>query len=214
MPRVFADAPPSDSGVWGRQVELHRGQVCLVDAASGRGKSSLCAYIYGYRQDYEGVISFDGDTSGGGGVKRDIRTLSRGEWSSIRRSGLAIMMQDLRLFPELSARENVELKNRLTHGLTAAQIDEMFERLGIADKADAKVAHLSLGQQQRVAFVRTLCQSAGFVLLDEPVSHLDDVNAAAMAAILSEWAARQGAGVVVTSIGRHLPMEYDKIIEL
>ena len=70
------------------------------------------------------------------------------------------------------------------------------------------------GQQQRVAFVRGLCQPADFFFLDEPVSHLDDGNGQIMARILKEEAARQGAGVIVTSIGKHLPLEYDRVLSL
>ena len=73
---------------------------------------------------------------------------------------------------------------------------------------------MSYGQQQRVAFVRMLCQPADFFFLDEPVSHLDDGNGQIMARILKEEAARQGAGVIVTSIGKHLPLEYDRVLSL
>jgi ABC-type lipoprotein export system ATPase subunit len=204
VPAVFAAAPPA-SEIWLRDVVLRRGEVCLIEAASGGGKSSLCGYIDGYRRDYQGVIHFDG---------RDIRELRRHEWSMLRRGPLAVMMQDLRLFPELTATENVLLKNNLTHRFTRPQIAELFERLGIGDKADTPVAKLSFGQQQRVAFVRTLCQEADFIILDEPVSHLDDANAAAMAAILGESAKASGAGIVVTSIGKHFDLSWDKILSL
>jgi ABC-type lipoprotein export system ATPase subunit len=204
VPEVFAAAPPA-SDVWLRDVELRRGEMCLVESASGGGKSSLCGYLYGYRRDYQGVIRFDG---------RDIRELRRVEWSRLRRGPLALMMQDLRLFPELTAMENVLLKNNLSHHLTHARIVELFERLGIGDKMGSSVAKLSFGQQQRVAFVRTLCQEADFIILDEPVSHLDDRNATAMAGILREYAKASGAGVIVTSIGKHFSLPWDKILSL
>jgi ABC-type lipoprotein export system ATPase subunit len=205
LPAVFAAAPPEGSQVWLADVGFGRGEVCLVESASGGGKSSLCGYLYGYRRDYQGVIRFDG---------RDIRELRRGEWSRLRRTELAVMMQDLRLFPELTAMENVLLKNNLTRSMTRAQIDGLFEALGIGEKRDAPVGRLSFGQQQRVAFVRTLCQRADFLLLDEPVSHLDDRNAATMARILAEHVRASGAGVVVTSIGKHFDIPYDKTFAL
>lgn len=205
MPAVFADSPPAGSGVWCGDVTLHRGETCLLEAVSGGGKSSLLAYLYGYRDDYSGLIAFDGE---------DVRSLSVRRWCEVRRESLAMMFQDLRLFPELTAMENVVLKNNLTGHKTHAEIDELFARLGIADKRDVPVARMSFGQQQRVAFVRMVCQRADFFMMDEPVSHLDDTNGAVMAQLVAEEAARQGAGVVVTSIGKHPAMAYDKTLRV
>ena len=73
---------------------------------------------------------------------------------------------------------------------------------------------MSFGQQQRVAFIRALCQPCDFIFLDEPVSHLDDGNARIMGQILSEEVQRQGMGVIVTSIGKHRPLEYTKVFSL
>ena len=110
--------------------------------------------------------------------------------------------------------ENVEIKNKLTGFKSRAQIDEWFDMLGISDKRDAKVGRMSFGQQQRVAMIRALVQPFDFILADEPISHLDDSNADIMGKILMEEAKMQGAGVIITSIGKHMNMDYDKIIKL
>ena len=115
----------------------------------------------------------------------------------------------MRLFPELTALENVELKNQLTNYKTQAEVEQMFDRLGIADKLHSPASRLSIGQQQRVAIIRTLCQPASFYLLDEPVSHLDNQNNAVAAQLIDQEASRQGAAVVVTSVGNHLALNYD-----
>ena len=81
------------------------GEYYLIEATSGAGKSSLCSYIYGWRGDYSGTISFD---------DRDIRELDAKAWGEIRRSSLSFLFQDMRLFDELTAWENVKLKNDLT----------------------------------------------------------------------------------------------------
>ena len=60
LPRVFAGREAIPSDVWQCPLSLHRGTVYLVTAESGSGKSSLCAYLYGYRKDYSGTIAFDG----------------------------------------------------------------------------------------------------------------------------------------------------------
>ena len=155
LPDVFADNPPVGSEIWRRDVTFDKGRVYLVEAASGSGKSSFCGYLYGYRRDYSGTILFD---------DRDIRELSVGEWSGLRCRSLAMMFQGLRLFPELSAVDNVRLKNNLTGRRSEAEIAWLFEALGIAEKRETSVSKLSFGQQQRVAFIRMLCQPADFML--------------------------------------------------
>lgn len=197
---MFAGQSGIHSDVWQRDITLLRGKRYLISAESGTGKSSMCSYIYGYRQDYSGTIAFD---------EQDISSLTVAQWCDIRRRHIAYLPQDMRLFPELTAMENVELKNRLTAFKTPAQIRSLFEAMGIEDKMDSTVAKLSIGQQQRVAIIRTLCQPCDFILLDEPVSHLDDENNRTVARLITEEADRQGAGVIATSVGYHLQMDVD-----
>lgn len=205
LPQVFADRDRITSDVWHQSLEWKKGERVLIEAASGTGKSSLCSYIYGYRNDYQGIICFDG---------KNIKGLSVDDWVNIRQSSLSMLFQELRLFPELSAWENVQIKNTLTNFKQKKDIKTWFEALGIADKWDVPLGKLSFGQQQRVALMRALCQPFDFIFLDEPVSHLDEENGHIMAAVLNEEADKQGAGIVVTSIGKHLELDYDKTLKL
>ena len=205
LPRVFAGHDGIHSEVWLQDVTLERGQRYLISAESGTGKSSMCSYIYGYRQDYSGDIAFDG---------QNIRSLTVAQWCEIRQRHIAYLPQDMRLFGEITALENVELKNRLTNHKSPVEIRQLFEALGIADKMDSLASKLSIGQQQRVAIIRTLCQPCDFILLDEPVSHLDEENNRLVARLITDEAQRQGAGVVATSVGYHLKMEGAKTISL
>ena len=201
LPEVFAGKDCINSDVWHKNVELERGNFYLIEAASGTGKSSLCSYIYGYRSDYQGIICFDDN---------NIRSLSVKDWVEIRKRSLSMLFQDLRLFTELTALENVQLKNSLTGFKKKKEIKDLFFELGIGDKMNVPVGKMSFGQQQRVALIRSLCQPFDFLFMDEPISHLDEVNAKNMARIITEEATRQGAGVVVTSIGKHLELDYTK----
>lgn len=205
LPQVFAERTHIQSDVWHRELEFRKGHSYLIEAASGTGKSSLCNYIYGHRKDYQGIICFD-DTN--------IGSFSVAQWVEIRRRSLSMLFQDLRLFPELTALENVLLKNNLTNHKRKNEIINLFELLGVADKRDELAGKLSFGQQQRVAFVRSLCQPFDFIFLDEPVSHLDDANGQLMADLLATEARAQGAGIVVTSIGKHINLAYDNVLKL
>lgn len=205
LPRVFAQRDSITSDIWHRDLIFRKRERCLIEAASGTGKSSLCSYLYGYRGDYEGIITFDG---------KNIRSLDTAGWTALRRRSLSLLFQELRLFPELTALENVLLKNRLSGYKSRQEILTLFEAAGIADKVNEKTGILSFGQQQRVAFIRCLCQPFDFILLDEPVSHLDENNARILARLLEEEAGRQGAGILVTSIGKALPLSYDHTYKL
>lgn len=205
LPAVFAGRENIDSDVWRRMITFEKGKSYLIEAASGTGKSSLCCFIYGYRKDYEGIIRFDNN---------DVRNLSKNDWTDVRQRSLGMMFQELRLFPELTAAENVILKNNLTHFREEQQIRKWFTMFEIEDKWNEPVGRMSFGQQQRVAFMRMLCQPSDFLFMDEPVSHLDDDNSKIMGDILLSEIRERRVGVIVTSIGRRLNMEYDVEIKL
>ena len=124
LPEVFAGRDGIVSDVWHRQVAFQKGKMYLIEAASGTGKSSLCSFIYGYRTDYQGIITFDGE---------NVRKLTVKQWTSIRKRALSMLFQELRLFGELTAWENVQLKNGLTGLCRNQQVKDWFEQLGIAD---------------------------------------------------------------------------------
>ncbi len=204
LPSIFKNEKVS-SEIWLNDLEFTKGKSYLIEADSGKGKSSLLSYILGYRDDYEGNIFFD-DIS--------LKTISPELWTSIRRRNVSMLFQELRLFPELTSWDNVQIKNKLTNYLSPKTIKEQFERLGISDKIDTKVEFMSYGQRQRLAFIRALAQPFDFLLLDEPVSHLDEDNAGVMSQMIKERMKETGAGLIVTSVGRILPMDYDERYKL
>ena len=205
LPRVFLDGQIPESEIWKRNVRFERGGRYLIEAASGTGKSSLCAYIFGSRRDYEGVMRFD---------DIDIRTLSIAQWQEVRRRHLAYLPQELALFPELTALQNIRLKNDLTCYATDEQIRNWLDRMGIGARTDFPVGQMSIGQQQRVAIIRAICQPFDFIFLDEPVSHLDSDNNRIAAEIVAEEAQRQGAAVIATSVGNQLALDGCKLLRL
>ncbi len=207
LPEVFEGHVPMNpqSDVWGHDLIFEKGKSYLVKAASGRGKSSLCSYIYGLRKDYSGRITFD---------EQDLNNISEKEWNLIRQNSLGILFQDLRLFDELNAIENVMVKSNLTACKGRDEIVSMLKELGLGNRLEQPIRMMSFGQQQRVAFVRMLCQQADFLLLDEPVSHLDDDNARVMAQMLRREAERNGTGLIITTVGHDLPYDYDKTLIL
>lgn len=205
LPQVFAQRDDLQSEVWNQEVTFRKGHLYLIEADSGQGKSTFCSYVTGYRHDFSGQLLFD---------QREVRSLKVKEWVDIRKQHVSHLYQELRLFSELTAIENVEIKNKLTGYKSKGEIVAWFERLGIADRMNAKIGKMSFGQQQRVAMIRALVQPFDFLLADEPISHLDDSNSAVMGAIMLEEAKRQGASVIVTSIGKHMDLNYERVLKL
>lgn len=192
IPNVFAESDLSKSAIWNKMVCFSKGTSYLIAAESGTGKSSLFDYIYGRRNDYSGVLTLDNS---------DIATMNIAEKQKIRREQLSVVYQGFRLFPELTAWENIILKNKLTNHKSDEEISHFFERLGIAEKKDKPLAKLSFGQQQRVATIRSLCQPFDFLMLDEPFSHLDDQNIEIALSLILDEVSKQKAGLLLCTLG-------------
>jgi len=210
LPRVFrgseSEPPVCHSEVWLREdVSFVRPSAYIVEAESGTGKSSLCSFVYGARTDYDGEILFDGE---------DVRGFSIERWCALRREALAYLPQEMRLFGELSVMDNIMVKNRLTSYRSESEVMGMLDRLELAHKAGEPAGRLSVGQQQRVAIVRALCQPFDFLLVDEPVSHLDVRNNATVASLIVEEGPARQASVIVTSVGNKLSIQDYRLMKL
>lgn len=210
LPKVFRGMEETQriakSQVWlVPDLRFHRGCKVCLQAESGGGKSSLLSFIYGNRNDYIGAIYYDDN---------DIRQFDINRWCELRTCHIALLPQEMRMFPELTVMQNLQIKNQITQHKTESQLLQILERLGVVEKANAPLSTLSIGQQQRVAIARTVCQPFDFILLDEPVSHLDIDNNKIAAAIIAEEAAAQGAGIISTSVGNPLLLDGAETIAL
>ena len=205
IPNVFTDTDLSKSAIWNKMVTFSKGNTYLIAAESGTGKSSLFDYIYGRRTDYSGTLVVDGN---------NIALMSAADKQKIRREQLSVVFQGFRLFPELTAWENIILKNKLTNHKSDGEINHFFERLGIAEKKDKPLAKLSFGQQQRVAIIRSLCQPFDFLLLDEPFSHLDDQNIKIASSLILQEVEKQKAGLMLCTLGYDYNLSFENKLYL
>jgi putative ABC transport system ATP-binding protein len=195
--------PPSE--VWNTNLTLNKGERYIVEAPSGRGKSTFLGILFGSRKDFKGHVSFD---------EMDVASISKSDWSTIRSSKISMLFQELRLFEMLTVRENLELKLALNTTVSIVQAEQWLARLGLEGFMERKCQTLSYGQQQRVAIVRALCQPFEWLLLDEPFSHLDERNATVALELIQEVCAAQNAGLIVTSLGSAQNRMFDRSIIL
>lgn len=193
------------SEVWKTELQIPDKKKIFLSAPSGKGKTTFQLMLYGIRKDYEGIVQMNGE---------DISTFDLNKWSDIRQNKLSIIFQDLRLFPDLTAIENLELKNNLTNHKTKEQILQMAESLGVADFLKKKAGILSYGQRQRMAIIRAMCQPFELLLMDEPFSHLDKANIEKACELIRTETKQNEAGYIIASLGDRYSLEYDHTIQL
>ncbi|MEP5253779.1 MAG: ATP-binding cassette domain-containing protein [Winogradskyella arenosi] len=176
------------------------GKNYLIKANSGHGKTSILNFIYGSNTNYEGKINYNSDA--------EINMIN------LRKTKLSYVFQDYKLFPKLTVFQNIILKNNLTQHKTQDQIDVLINHLNLGHKRDSLVENLSLGQKQRVAIIRALCQPFHFILLDEPFSHLDPTNIKIVSALIQKEAKQQNAGIIMTALDEVFAFNFNSTINL
>ena len=205
MPFPLSSMQHGEQSIWGKHTELMPGSKVLLNASSGKGKSTFINTVLGIRKDFSGEIDVDG---------KNISELSTSEWTNIRQTEISAIFQDLQLFPSLTVKENLLLKNELTHTFSEEKIRGFLEYLGIADKWNQHCGLLSMGQQQRVAIVRALCQPYKWLLMDEPFSHLDEENAQRCLKLIMDRTDELNSGFVLTTLGDDHGIHYDQTLML
>ncbi len=205
MPTPLASIEHGADSIWGHPIELKKGERILLNASSGKGKSTFTSTSIGLRKDYAGQILYDG---------KDIKEYQPADWTQLRQRHLSVVFQDLQLFPDLSVAENLQLKNGLTGTFSDEELQERLSKMGIGEKWNQKCGLLSMGQQQRVAILRALSQPFDWLIMDEPFSHLDTANADICLNMIHERCFEQGAGFVLTSLGETHGYEYSRELKL
>lgn len=205
LPTYFEESKKQTSEIWGKHLRFEKGEMIKIIAPSGSGKSSFTNFVYGTRSDYSGTISYDG---------KNIKELSIENFASWRKDHMSIVFQDLRLFPEQTVLENIDIKRQLNPYHPVEKIEQMAKRLGIGKKLSSKAKTCSYGEQQRVAIIRSLMQPFDFLMLDEPFSHLDNNNRITAMELMMEEAHSRGAAIIFADLERADFFPYTKLFYL
>ncbi|MGB1103708.1 MAG: ATP-binding cassette domain-containing protein [Crocinitomicaceae bacterium] len=194
-----------ESSIWNQSVSFDSSNRILLNASSGRGKSTFINIIYGIRTDFEGELIIDDQKT---------RSFSIHNWVELRRERLSFIPQDLQLFPSMTALENLRIKNNLNDLYSETEMIEFLERVGLDHKINQICGTLSMGQQQRIAIIRALLQPYEFLLMDEPFSHLDDDNTQIALDLINEISNERNAGYVITSLGSNNKQEFNRTLSI
>jgi putative ABC transport system ATP-binding protein len=180
LARSYGEGDNAVHALRGVSLSVPAGQYTAVMGPSGSGKSTLMHLLAGLDRPTSGRVIVGGT---------DIGQLADKALTRLRRDHVGFVFQSFNLLPTLSAEENVLLPSRIAgRKLDPARIDEMFERVGLADRRDHRPAQLSGGQQQRVAIARALVAQPTVLFADEPTGNLDSHAGADILALLREAA--------------------------
>ncbi len=180
------------SDIWNKQIVFEPNQFVKIIAPSGTGKTTLVHQLYALRKDYVGDIFYQ---------DKNIKTLNAEEIAVYRQQQISIIFQDLRLLPQLTALENIELKRKIYPAFVSeTEMYNMIETLGISHILQQSANICSYGEQQRIAIVRALMQPFNVLIMDEPFSHLDYSNTTKAAALITEACVKRSASFILTDL--------------
>lgn len=162
-------------------LQVDAGRVLAVLGPSGAGKTTLLDTIAGFRSPTAGRVQLAG---------RDLTGVAP------ERRRIGVVFQHAALFPHLSVRENVRFGLRARGDKRQQRVEELLTRFGITDHADRSPRSLSGGERQRVALARVLCADPDLLLLDEPLSALDQPTREELRGVLQDLLSHVGIPTV------------------
>ncbi|MBV8431009.1 MAG: ATP-binding cassette domain-containing protein [Solirubrobacterales bacterium] len=178
-----------------------------ITGRSGSGKTTLLRLIAGLDRPDSGHVLVDAQS---------LTASDREELAALRRQRIGYMPQESTAIGFLSAQENVVVSLQLRgidHDDAVKRASALLIALSLSERVRQRVARLSAGETQRVALARALASSQGLLILDEPTSRLDEVNARKVAALMAS-AARAGQTIICATHDPHLISEADEVVHL
>ena len=176
----------------GVDFEISDGEMLAIMGASGSGKSTLLHILGCLDRDFEGEYILDG---------KDVKGLSQKELAELRNEDIGIVLQNFGLIENMSVADNIAVPYYIGKGKgkeLGKKVEELAEKLGIADKLKTDISELSGGQKQRVAIARALIKSPKIILADEPTGALDKENSRQITEILTNLNSEGFTVVIVT----------------
>lgn len=194
------------SDVWNTEQQFTSTEWVKIKAPSGTGKTTLTHIVYKLRNDFSGNVLWNGI---------DIKNIVGDALANIRQQQLSIVFQNLRLLPNLTARENIELNRVLQEPYYETnKIEEMAQQLGVEHVLQQRAALCSYGEQQRIVIIRALMQPFEMLLMDEPFSHLDKNNTRIAAELIVTECTKRNAGFVLTDLDDDDHFTYSRKLNL
>lgn len=185
----------------GLDLEIERGEFCVLLGPSGSGKSTLLNIIGGIDGADEGSITIDGE---------QLEDMTEKKLSLYRRKHLGYIFQMYNLIPNLTLRENIEIGAYLSN--RPLDVDELMQTLGIYEHQNKLPNQLSGGQQQRVSIGRALINAPSLVLADEPTGNLDSKNSQEIVELLKFSNREYHQTLIVITHDENIALQADRVL--
>jgi len=188
-------------------LEIEPGEMVAITGPSGSGKSTLMNLIG----------RLDTPTSGSYRLRREeVSGLNREQLAEIRNRRIGFIFQSFNLLPQITSYENVEMPllfGGVPRHQRRARVQELLERVGLAERMEHKPTELSGGQMQRVAIARALAMEPDIILADEPTGNLDTSSGSDIMNLFHElW--EQGHTVLVITHDPALARRAQRRVEI
>lgn len=187
----------------GINLEIEKGEMCVLLGPSGSGKSTLLNIIGAIEYADDGYIAINGEKT---------KLMNEKQLTMYRRKHLGYVFQMYNLIPNLTVRENIEVGAYLSDN--PLDIDELMATLGIADQANKLPAQLSGGQQQRTSIGRAIVKNPDILLCDEPTGALDYKTSKEILKLLEDVNQKYGNTVIMVTHNDAIKNMADRVFTL
>lgn len=187
----------------GLDLDIEKGEFCVLLGPSGSGKSTLLNIIGGIDSADEGSISIEGEC---------LADMTEKKLSRYRRSHLGYIFQMYNLIPNLTVRENIEVGAYLSK--KALDVDELLHTLGIYEHQQKLPNQLSGGQQQRTAIGRAIVKNPDILLCDEPTGALDYNTSKEILKLIETVNRKYGNTIVMVTHNDAIKDMADRVVKL
>ena len=187
----------------GIDIEIEKGEICVLLGPSGSGKSTLLNIIGGIDDADDGYIAINGDK---------IEDMNEKQLTRYRRKHLGYVFQMYNLIPNLNVKENIEVGAYLSD--RPLDIDDLLHTLGLYEHRHKLPGQLSGGQQQRTSIGRAIVKNPDILLCDEPTGALDYSTSKEILKLIEDVNHKYGNTVIMVTHNDAIKNMADRVIKL
>lgn len=199
----FGDGESRVEVLKGIDLEIQKGEICVLLGASGSGKSTLLNIIGGIDDADSGYISINGEKTA---------DMSEKKLTLYRRKHLGYIFQMYNLIPNLNIKENVEVGAYLSDN--PLDVDDILKTLGLYEHRHKLPNQLSGGQQQRTAIGRAVVKNPDILLCDEPTGALDYATSKEILKLIEDINKKYGNTVIMVTHNDAIKNIADRVVKL
>lgn len=206
LTKVYGEGEQQTRALDDVSLSVAEGDFVAIIGASGSGKSTLLHLMGGVDRPTSGTVLMNG---------QDVYARSDEALAVFRRREVGLIYQFYNLVPVLNVEENMTLPVALDgRVINDERLQDLLNRLGLADKRGSLPNQLSGGQQQRVAIGRALMNAPAIVLADEPTGNLDTKNSREIMELLVQSNREYGQTLVVITHDEDIALMADRVISM